>query len=212
MIAVIVMQDLSLSSVKILRRSAEEIEKEEREFQEARQEFINQAVDKTMEKITVLMRENGVIFTQSAGTTNNKGREDRDTRKKGKTTSDKSNRDQGNDKPKEKSSNKQANNRLSNSETTIYDNAIQPASISNVQPNDVAKRISTSSEELADTSDELIDNFNNLNTIESFADKSRRSDHGRECDRFYDRQLQPGTSGNSNQHQGRNRSPDRDQG
>ena len=52
----------SSSSVKILRRSAEEIAKEKAEMENERQLFLDQAVDKTFQKLTEFMKESGMVI------------------------------------------------------------------------------------------------------------------------------------------------------
>ena len=72
----------------------------------------------------------------------------------------------------------------SNSMTTIYDNAVKPASHGSVVlPMNDQNRVSTSSEEMGegDTSDEMIDMANWVNTMDivTFLDETRSSPRGR---------------------------------
>ena len=101
------------SSVKILPRSKEEIEQEELEYQKAKDQLINQAVDKSFEKLAQLLRENGLVIPQPGE--NKRGRDKRvDSSQRGKHA-------------KLKIKDTEVNSVVigSNSETTIYDNAIR---------------------------------------------------------------------------------------
>ena len=53
------------SSVKIMPRKPEDIEREEAEYQEAANKIVDQAVDRTMEKLTEFMKNSGVVFAHS---------------------------------------------------------------------------------------------------------------------------------------------------
>ena len=54
----------SPQSVKILRWSKEEVEREEQEYQAAKEEFLDQAVNKTFDKLRMLMQEEGIVFSK----------------------------------------------------------------------------------------------------------------------------------------------------
>ena len=129
------------------------------------------AIDKSFEKMAQFIRQNGMLANPQPRTAN-----PRRDHVGGSTLCNRGNHSIN-----------------SNSETTIYDKAIQPVSHeanqkdSQTQPN----RVSTSSEEI-NTSDELIENIDNdfqsLNVI-----SDRRVN--RRDDPCYDRPPQPGTSG-----------------
>ena len=131
------------SSVKILPHTKEQIEKEEEEFRKERDLFINQAVDKTLKKLTDFMKESGIIFHQ-AEMGNKKGGQDkgeRSTQKEGQVWKT------------SKGGEIAILNCNSSSATTIYENAVRQNS--DTIPNNLNNRVSTSSEEIGDTSDEL---------------------------------------------------------
>ena len=54
----------SPQSVKILHRSKEEVESEEQEYQAAKEEFLDQAVSKTFDKLRMLMQEEEIVFSK----------------------------------------------------------------------------------------------------------------------------------------------------
>ena len=97
----------------------------------------------------------------------------------------------GNQKVQRKGKGGKTKSCTSNSETTIYDNAIQPEVLN---PDSQMERVSTSSEEI-NTSDELIYPIGELQIIPDAADVQvpERRDH--QVDKFYDRPPQPGGSG-----------------
>ena len=102
------------SSVKILPRSQEEIDREEAEYKAASDRIVNQAVDKTFEKLAEFMKQSGIIFQQPHLV--NDAEEVNTGKHKGKGKGKKSN----NTKPQLIICN-------TSSGTTIYDNAIMPA-------------------------------------------------------------------------------------
>ena len=102
------------SSVKILPRSQEEIDREEAEYKAASDRIVNQAVDKTFEKLAEFMKQSGIIFQQPRLV--NDAEEVNTGKHKGKSKGKKSN----NTKPQLIICN-------TSSGTTIYDNAIMPA-------------------------------------------------------------------------------------
>ena len=173
--------ELGSSSVKILPRSAEDIAREEEEMAEARDHIISQAVDKTMEKIMNFMKENGVVFMQTGN--EQPGTPGKKDKGKGKNKSGKSEgvnkSNNGRQVTRTEGLNKvSGEEKASQSETTIYDNAIQQEGVErfdkhiiNRQDNN-KNRISTSSEELADTSDEIMDATFNLENLDLVLDRA----------------------------------------
>ena len=187
------------SSVKILPRSLEEIEKEEAEFAAERDKFLDQAVDKTFEKLTQFMKNSGIVFSQQSNQmaqTKERVQQTNSNRKSGKNNG-------GKTLP------------VSNfSETTIYDTAIKPANDSESEvilrlpgvieetqeTNSTVKRISTSSEELGNTSDEMEGAANNLNNLSIFTD-AHDNTPARDQDHFY---AEPPVAGGSGTHGSKN--------
>ena len=162
------------SSVKILPRSKEAIEQEELEYQKAKNQIINQAVDKSFEKLAQLLRDSGLVMPEHKET--QKGREKHTNEgQKGKQV--------------KKFKEGEINSVImgSNSETTIYNNAVGK------EKSNSSKQGSTSSEEI-NTSDELIeavgDNFNDLNLFTGR--HVNMKGHGR--DPFYDEPPRAGGS------------------
>ena len=171
------------SSVKILRRSKEELEKEEEEFRQARDELIDTAVNKTMEKLTQFMRNSGVVFSRPE-----KGNPPGKNPVKGKHVV-KSNKNK--DVTHARDNHFSADN---SSVTTIYDNALNQNFVQNNEDenNSGRNRISTSSEELGDTSDEMIESLVNNLVIPGRQDSQDESQD--DMDEFYEQAPQPGCS------------------
>ena len=203
------------SSVKIRPRTAEEIAQEEAEYDKATEKIVNKTVDKTLERLTQFMRDSGVVFVnlQIQGKRGDNGcQDDRGDRDKMRSRTQKSKHT-----PHRKEGNDDSDIHLmqTNSETTIYDNAIEQ--MSQMLNNDSVKeipdtsevidknRISTSSEELGDTSNELTEQINCMGFV-----PDTRSSRGKEgqSNQFYEQAPMPGGSS-----QDRNRSvnrPDRE--
>ena len=142
----------SFESVKILPWRQENIDKEEEEMKVARDEIIEKAVDKTIEKLATFLKGEGLVLTKQDNLHHDKSSKKQPEHPTGKNnpiiegscTSNLST---------------EINDKLgkileqSSSATTIYDRAVQPASVNQT----TLKRVSTSSEEMGDTSDEMMD-------------------------------------------------------
>ena len=163
------------SSAKIQVRTQEEIDKEEEEYRQAKESLINQAVDKSFEKLAQFMRDSGWAPPESTHV--KRTQEIQETVPSEVTGNGKKRKMMTvNGKVKKGSIN-------SNSETTIYDNAVAklPHEVDAMQINNEVNPnwISTSSEEI-NTSDEMIlmgeALQNNHNLVEIFPEHSSGSD------------------------------------
>ena len=164
-----------------------------------------------MEKLTTFMKNSGVVFSHVE---RQEGQESAPGRGKCSKTKNKGKLKGG----KTISSRKSV---TEDSETTIYDNAVEQLNSSKESNEGIkeAKRISTSSEELGNSSDELRDTLVNFNDHNLFLDQARRQcEQGHvegNQDRYYTEQPRPGTSGqqsgNYRENKGQNhRESDRD--
>ena len=164
------------SSVKILPRSREEIEKEEEEFQQARQDLIQQAMSQSLQQMTQFMKDNGMILnpnSQRGASEQHFPQIQRSAGEPKKSLQSGKSRDQPDSR---KGKNEGIMNGSSSSETTIYDRTIQPIELGEQQ------KIS----ETIHNIHLLSDNWETNN--------HRRPNQRLQSDHFYAEQPRPGTS------------------
>ena len=172
------------SSVKILPRTKEDIKREQAEYQQEKDNIINQAVDRSLDKITQFMMESSFVFRQQEKAEDNQANK---WPKKGEQRQG----DEGKGRKQKSSKQNQLYAGAASSGTTIYDQAVftftpdvdksgqkeVPHRKSSEQ--NKTNRISSSSDEIIDTSDETIEplaieslnkNINDLALITGNAD------------------------------------------